>query len=434
MKKVLFISYYWPPSGGSGVQRPLKFVKYLRDFGWEPIVFTVSNGEYPELDPSLAKEIPKGIKIIYSKIFEPYTYYKKFVGQKKEDKINPNFFTQEKKGWKEKLAIWIRSNFFIPDARVAWVKPSIKKLTQYCKENQVDVIITTGPPHSAHLIGLVVKENTGIPWIADFRDPWTNIDFYSNLSLTQWADAKHRKLEKKVLQNADKVLMVGETWGKELEEIGKRSVTIISNGFDPDDFDQSIIDLDAKFSIVHLGMFSKGRNHEVLWKALSQLCNENQDFANDLELCFYGKYDISAVEYMNKYKLKNFTKFHSYIPHHEIVKVQKRAQVLFLSVNNTPNVKGIITGKIYEYLAVNRPILCIGDTTGDAAKVIQETKSGYISGFEDLETLKSNISQLYTQYKNPSLAIKSNDIEKYSRKYLTGMLAQSLDSVIKPVN
>lgn len=430
MKKVLFISYYWPPSGGSGVQRPLKFVKYLREFGWEPVVYTSSNGEVPEIDQSLLKEVPEGITVLKQPILEPYSIYKFFTGKKGKEKIDPNFFSRKKVGWKDKLAIWIRSNFFIPDARQWWINPSTKYLVDYIKENKIDAIISTGPPHSMHLIALNLKRKTGLPWLADFRDPWTNIDYFKNLILTEASRKKHQRLEKEVLAEADKVIIVGKTWGEELEVIAERKVDIITNGYDEADFQLNPRpELDAKFSIVHLGMFSKGRNHEVFWKVIKNIADENADFKNDILLKFYGKYDVSAVEYMNKYDLGFCTGFYEYVPHNEIIKVQYSSQVLYLSVNDTPNVKGIMTGKVFEYMAVKRPILCIGPNNGDAAEIINSTKSGFVSEFLDEVTLKQNILKLYYNYKNNIHFEGGVGLEQFTRKGLTKQLATFLNEI-----
>lgn len=429
-KKVLIISYYWPPAGGSGVQRALKFVKYLPEMGWDPIVYTPSNGEMPEQDLSLMKDISPNLVKLTQPIFEPYTIYKLFTGKRLKDKINPNFFTQKKSGIKDKLAIWIRSNFFIPDARMWWIKPSISYLEKYLKDNKIDAVISTGPPHSMHLIALGIKEKLNIPWLADFRDPWTNIDFFKELTLTSWAEKKHKQLEKKVLTKANCVVSVGKTWAEELEVIAERKVVVINNGFDPSDFELSTpIPLDNNFSIVHLGMYSKGRNHEVLWKAVAELCAEDEGFKNEVKLKFYGKYDVSAIEYMQKYQLENQTEFFEYVPHSEIIKVQFASRVLYLSVNDTPNVKGIMTGKVFEYLAVKRPILCVGPEDGDAAEVLKNTGVGLISSFTDLSKLKENIKILYQQYKAGADVVNGSQIEQYSRKTQTAQLATLLERI-----
>ena len=240
MKKVLIITYYWPPSGGAGVQRWLKFVKYMRQFGWEPVVYTAENPEIPVVDTSLEKEIPEGITVLKIPIWEPYSIYKKFIGRKKEDKINASFLSETKKaGLTEKISVWIRGNFFIPDARRFWIKPSIKFLETYLSENKIDYVISSGPPHSMHLIALGLKRKFPLlKWLADFRDPWTNIDFYEKLMLTPMADKKHHRLELSVIKSADCVLSIGSSMSEEFKEMYKASgginfskFKVITNGF-----------------------------------------------------------------------------------------------------------------------------------------------------------------------------------------------------------
>ena len=219
MKKVLIITYYWPPSGGAGVQRWLKFVKYLREFGWEPIVYTPENPEAPAVDESLLKDIPKNLTAIKRPIWEPYNLYKNFIGQKKDERINAGFLTEKKKpGLAEKISVWVRGNWFIPDARKLWITPSIKFLSDYLKRNPVDAIVSTGPPHSMHLIALGLKKKLNLPWLADFRDPWTNIDFYDKLMLTKASDVKHKKMELDVLKNANIITAIGWSMADDLKK------------------------------------------------------------------------------------------------------------------------------------------------------------------------------------------------------------------------
>ena len=220
-RKVLIITYYWPPSGGAGVQRWLKFVKYLPNLGWEPVVYTVENGEYPVMDKSLNEDVSAALKVIKTPIWEPYNIYKKISGRNKNDTINSGFLAESKKSkFSENLGKWVRGNFFIPDARKYWIKPSIKYLSNFLNDNPADLIISSGPPHSTHLIAMDLKNKFQIPWVSDFRDPWTNIDFYKELKLTNWADAKHKRLEKHVLTNSDLVLTVGNQLKQELIELG----------------------------------------------------------------------------------------------------------------------------------------------------------------------------------------------------------------------
>jgi len=217
-KKALIITYYWPPGGGAGVQRWLKFVKYLREFGWEPVIYTPENGEMPVIDSSLEKDVPDGVTVIRRPIWEPYSLYKKFVGAGKDEKINTGFLTEKKRpGLAEKLSVWMRGNLFIPDARKYWIKPSVKFLRSYLKKNPVDVIISTGPPHSMHMIALPLSRELNVPWVADFRDPWTNIDYYKDLKLTKSADRKHHQMEKEVVTGATGIVVVGQRMKEEFE-------------------------------------------------------------------------------------------------------------------------------------------------------------------------------------------------------------------------
>ena len=426
MKKVLIITYYWPPSGGAGVQRWLKFVKYLREFGWEPIIYTPENAEMPSLDNSLIKDVPEGVEVLKTPIWEPYDAYKKLVGQKKEEKINAGFLSENKKPKRtEKLAVWIRGNFFIPDARKFWIKPSVEYLKNYLKDNPVDVIISTGPPHSMHLIAKEIKRSLEIKWVADFRDPWTNIDFYKDLMLSSTADKKHKRLEKEVLQEADVVLSVGATLGKELTELGATRSEVITNGYDLEENVESV-PLDEKFSIAHIGTMTKSRNPIVLWNVLSSLVNQNEKFKERLEIKLVGKVDISVMDSIEKHGLSNYVRKIDYLPHDEVILEQRKSHLLLLVVNNTPNAKGILTGKFFEYMSSGRPTLCIGPKDGDVAEIIKETQVGEVFENSENEKLGSYILESFAgEIENDS----NPSIEKYSRRELTKNLASILDSL-----
>ena len=427
MKKILIITYYWPPSGGAGVQRWLKFVKYLREFGWEPIVYTPENPEAPAIDHSLEKDIPENLTVLKTKIWEPYTLYKKFTGQKKEEKINAGFLTEKKKpAIVEKISVWIRGNWFIPDARKFWIVPSVKFLTEYLQKNPVNAIVSTGPPHSMHLIALGLKRKLNIPWLADFRDPWTNIDFYDKLMLTKRADTKHRKLEKEVLENADKVATVSWNWAKDFEKIYKRDYDVITNGYDEDDFPKDEAVLDKKFSIVHIGAMNSDRNPHLFWEALKELLKENSSLKNDLHIRLIGKNDISVIRSIEENELNNYTEINSYLPHDEVLRTICTSRVLLLPLNDTPNTLGIIPGKLFEYLASKRPVFAIGKITGDAARIIQETNSGVICDFKDKEMMKEKLLNLYEKFKSNNSFVHSENIITYSRKNKTADLCNLL--------
>ncbi|MCK4639299.1 MAG: glycosyltransferase family 4 protein [Bacteroidales bacterium] len=431
MKKVLIITYYWPPSGGAGVQRWLKFVKYLREFGWEPIVYTPENPEAPDIDNSLEKDIPDNLTVIKRKIWEPYTAYKKFIGQEKEQKINAGFLSENKKPkLSENISVWIRGNFFIPDARKFWIKPSVKFLTNYLKNNPVDAMISSGPPHSMHMIALGLKQRLGIPWLADFRDPWTNIDFYDDLKLSKYADKKHHALEQKVLKNADSVVLVSNGMADDFNKIYHRNYEVITNGYDSDDISNgSKIELDKKFSISYIGTMVKTRNPISFWKAINQIINLNKEFAKNIEIKLIGKIDYSVQQSIEEFQLQKYITKINYLPHNEVIKLQKQSQVLLLLINNTPNAKMILTGKFFEYMASHRPILCIGPSNGDAVRILKETNSGLQSDFQDVKKIKENILNFYQLYKNQELSSDIKNIENYSRKGLTNRLVNVLNGI-----
>ncbi len=433
LKKVLIITYYWPPSGGGGVQRWLKFVKYLKNFGWQPIVYIPANPEYPVEDLSLLEDVPKDLMILRGKIWEPYAFYKKFTGKKKEDKIQTAFLTEEKTKFHflEDIAIWIRGNLFIPDARKFWVKPSVRFLSGFLNQHKIDALVTTGTPHSAHLIGLQLKKKLGITWLADFRDSWTNIDFYDALKLGSRADRIHHQMEKTVLEQADAVTVVAPGMVKEFGEIVSRDYDVITNGFDEEDIieSQNIKPDRTHFTLAHIGSLTKTRNAENLWKVLSELTNENQSLADKLEVKNVGKIDRDIVTSLEEHGLTPYVKRVDYIPHQEVIIEQKKAAVLILLSNNTPNTKLMIQGKLFEYLASGRPIICIGPPDGDTAKIIRQSNCGAVFDFNETAGLKKEILKLFKEFSEGKEATKCKGVQQFERKNLTAKMAAVLDRV-----
>ena len=433
MKKVLIIVYYWPPAGGGGVQRWLKFVQYLPEMGWEPIVYTAEDADYPLLDPSLEAEVPEGTTVIRQPIWEPRKLYQKFTGggKKKEGESSTDeVFYLKKRSWKQNLSLWIRGNFFIPDARTFWVKPSVRFLEQYLKEKPVDAIITTGPPHSLHLIGRQLRKLTQIPWLADFRDPWTEIEFYDKLMLTPWADRKHKKLEKAVIQEADAVSMVTYHWADKFREMGAKKSVMITNGYDEKDFAGEDPPLSEHFVLAHVGTLALDRNPSTLWQALADLSKELSGFQDHLRIQLVGKTDPGVIRSAEEYGLGEQIINSGYVGHEEAVDIMRSAQILLLLINQSAaNAKGRMTGKIFEYLAANRPIFCIGTLDGDPARVIRDTQSGVTCEFDDLESIKSSLLKMYLKFKAGKLKVESADYERFSRKNTTRQLAEVLGEI-----
>lgn len=431
-KRILIITYYWPPAGGAGVQRWLKFVKYLPQFNWTPIVYTPLNGEYPVLDPSLAQEVPPEAIVLRTRIREPYSWYKRFVGQKKEEKINSSFLSQsEKPALREKLARWIRGNFFIPDARKSWIKPSVRYLEDYLSENPVDVVVSTGPPHSMHLIALNIKKKLNLPWIADFRDPWTKIDFYRDLMLTRLADRKHHRLEKAVIRQADRVLTINQFMLHDFNRIVPGKCLYLPNGFDPDDLKTPKKRPDKKFIIVYAGSLPPSRNPLTLWTVLEKLTREVPEFANDLILKLIGSADISVKKALEEHHLSQVVEWISYLPHDELLEQESYASLLLLIINRTPYAEGIVTGKLYEYLLAGRPILCLGPENGEAASILKETGAGQTADHNNEEGIEHLILKFYEDFKKGHQYLPTEKINKYSRKHLTKKLVEILNRMIK---
>lgn len=439
MKKVLILTYYWPPSGGAGVQRWLKFTKYLRKYGWEPVIYTAENAEYPVLDPSLSKDIPPGITVLKRPIWEPYQLYKKLTGQRKNDRVYSGFLNDKRKNnWSYKLSLWLRANIFIPDARRFWIKPSIRYLRNWLKQNPVDLIVSTGPPHSMHLIALGLKKHTGLPWLADFRDPWTNIDFAADLPFTRYSLKKNRFLERTVLQNADQVVVVSNHMQEEFTIPNGAPVSVITNGFDPDDYlvAESFLRKDQLFSIVHTGSLNNRRNHPALWRVLKKLCQENAEFSEKLKIRLIGKNDISVRESIKENSLEEKTEWIDYLPHEQIIAEQKSATILLLSINNFGDgkngfysPKGTLTGKLFEYLASARPILMIGPAESQAAEIIKNCKAGDVADFEDESKIKAICEGWFIRFKKGMLETERGLINQFSRVELTGKMVEIFDSL-----
>jgi len=396
------------------------------------VIYTPENPELPEADTSLEKDIPEGVEIIRRPIWEPYLIYKRLAGLKKGDKLGAGFVNTKKKPGKLKaISLWIRGNFLIPDPRCFWIKPSVAFLTQYLQANPVDAIVSTGPPHSMHRIALQLHRKTRIPWLADFRDPWTNIDFYKELQLTSIADRIHHKMELEVLKEATRVTVIGPYMATDFKRLYERPYQIITNGFDPDDTGHPLaVQPKGKFSISHIGTMAASRNPVSLWKALRQLSMEIPGFIEDLEICLTGNVDIVITESIFSYSLDCNLNRIDYLPHDKVIDLQKNSAVLLLQINNTPNARMILPGKFFEYMASGRPILCIGPTDGDSATIIKETGCGLTAGFDDVALIKKHLETFYTAYKKKELVVSPAEINRFSRPELTQRMAALLNEMI----
>ncbi|UAM96673.1 glycosyltransferase family 4 protein [Polaribacter litorisediminis] len=418
--KVLIITYYWPPAGGSGVQRWLKFVKYLQNFGIEPIVYTVDDARYPKEDDSLRKEIPEGITILKQPIWEPTDlfFWKKKKQQKKDVSNSTN----------SGVLSFIRGNFFVPDPKIFWVRPSVKFLENFLKENKVDVLISSGPPHSMHLIAHQLQQKTNVKWLADFRDPWSNLYYNKEFKQSQFAITRNKKLESTILKNADCVLTVSNSLKNEFEKQAKR-VEVITNGFDNEVLVSKAIALDKKFSISYIGLLPKQSNPKLFFSALQKICIENADFKKDLKLNFIGDISDEVKNEIQIHKLSENTAFFGYVSHKKAIEYQQKAQVLLLLIPNIKNAHGILTGKLFEYLTTNRPIFAISPDNKDLEEILEQTNTGFMLDYNNELKIKEAIEAMYHRYKEGFLGVDSKNIEKYHRKQLTKELAIIIKSL-----
>lgn len=423
-KKVLIITYYWPPAGGPGVQRWLKFVKYLPEFRIEPIVYCPENPNYPIMDESLVNEIPENITILKQSISEPYGLANLF-SKGRAKKISTGVIPKEKKqSLIEKAMLYVRGNYFIPDARKNWVKPSVAFLSEYISYHQIETIITTGPPHSLHLIGLQLKARLGVKWLADFRDPWTTIGYHKALKLTDASKAKHKDLERKVLNTADKIIVTSNHTKNEFEAKTKQPISVITNGYDSHNV--KVEEKDIMFTLSHIGSLLSDRNPMVLWEVLSELINENDEFSKAFKLQLIGVVSDDVVESIRQNGLKNHLDVLGYVNHEDAIKFQMKSQLLLLIEIDSEDTKAIIPGKVFEYLISETPILAIGPKDADVEHIIKSTNTGTYYTYNQKTELKTQILDYFNAFKNESLKVNAIGLQPYSRKALTQKLSEIL--------
>lgn len=431
-KKVLVITYYWIPAGGSGIQRWLHMTKYLPLFGWQPSIFAPENAHYQVYDQELAKEMLQGIDIYTCKLKDAAALYSRVFGKSKKHKIGQGMTTAgKKKSLVQQLAFWLRGNIFIPDPRVTWVRPSVKKIVRLIDKEHFDAIVTTGPPHSVHLIGKLVKAKTGILWLADFRDPWSKIDYLEQLSPGRRAMRIIRRLENDVLTSADVVVTIGKTLAGELKDLGAQRVEVVENGFDPQILEQKMAEANTKdFIISHTGVLPNSRNPQVLWEVLSEKVRNNAAFSERLKIVLAGKVDEGVIVNIEEKGLSNYLQVKGMVSHAEAIEIQQSSAVLLLVVNEAVNAKGIVTGKVFEYMANSRPILAIGPSDGDLSEILKKNNSQVYS-YNDIAGVSSFIENVFGRWMSgDSVNTQYPHFMDYSREQLASKIAEILNKKI----
>lgn len=428
MKRVLVIAYYWPPSGGSGVQRWVKFVKYLTGYGWEPVIFAPEGADYPSLDPSFEAEVPSSVEVLRGPIWEPYAAYRKLTGAKSTQVTE---ISSGPKTWKQRLSLWIRANIFVPDPRVGWVKPSVKQLRKYLEEKPVDVIVTTGPPHSVHLIGQRLHRETGIPWIPDFRDPWSRMYYLKYLPMTGRTWRKLRHQEQTVLDECSAVLTCTPLVQEEFAAQTRTPVACITNGYDEEDFAGPAPEPDGHFNLTHTGLFAADGNPLQLWKVLGKMAASEPGFKEDLRIRLIGKVDREVLEAIADAGLEANVVALGPCNHATAVREQRSATVLLLPLRNDPQYAPILPGKLFEYLAARRPVLGIGQEDGAMARVLFSAHAGITADWENAAPIRAFLATAWRQHCEGEVSATGGDITAYSRRATARALAQLLDKVSK---
>ncbi|MFC2081215.1 glycosyltransferase [Bacteroidota bacterium] len=430
-KRVLIITYYWPPSGGVSVHRCLKFAKYLRGFGWEPVVYVPRNAHYPYLDRSTLKDIPKGLEVIRGRIFEPFKFFKLITGRKlKDPMINPIHARDKKPNLLESLSIWARGNFFIPDARSLWIRPSVRRLSTYLHKNPIDAIFSDGPPHTNTVIACRIAKKFGIPWLADFQDPWTQVDYYHLFPLGKRADRKHRRLEQETFQTASKITIASPTWKKDLEKIGARNVDVLYYGYDEDDFKDMDSTPFSHFTITHAGILGYDRNPEKVFEALADLKKEIPAMQDKLKITLAGVVDMSVKKTIAEYGLEESVEYPGTVSKPEAIEMVSRSHILLLPLNRAANIKGRMPGKFYEYLRAGRSILALGPPDSDIGEILTETNQGKCLNYNDFNGIKEYLKTIFSQYLKGDIQASVVNVESFSVEEQTSKLAKYLDELV----
>ncbi len=429
MKKALLLTYYWPPGSGPGVQRWLKFCKYLVELGWEIEVITVENGSYPSTDSSLLDDVPEDLRVFRTKTIEPFAVYNALRGKSGKQvevgmsnlKGKPSLF--------KRISNYVRANFFVPDARVGWNTYAFPMAIKRIKAFQPDLIITTGPPHSTHLMGARLKRMFSLPWVADFRDPWTTIYYNAYLNRTTRTQEKDKSLEDQVLKTADGIVVASTGMQEEFEARTQR-ITFIPNGFDPKDFEQTVTEIPEKMRLAYVGNLKSNQNIYGFWLALSSLSPEQR---SSVELEITGNMAADVKESIASYALEDLIKVKAFVPHREAIERMLNAHVLLLPIPQSENNKSILTGKLFEYLATRRPILAIGPTGGNAADILRDVEKADMIDYKDVQAITQRFDQLLNTFseKQGQHWTSGNDAYlKYSRKETAKTLSEFMQELV----
>ncbi len=431
MKRILFVVYNFPPAAGAATQRVLKFLKYLNLFGYKTYVLTVDNVDYPDLDFTLMEKIPSETKVIRTKYWTPFGIYRKITGRKSNEKIPVAFIKDNHKSLAERISVFLRLNIFLPDAKIGWLPYAVKAGKKLINDEKIDVVISSGPPHTTHLIAKSLKRKTKIKWIADFRDPWTDIDYYSGMKRTKLAEWIDSKLERSVLKNADFVIAASEGYLNIIKSKGVKNIyEVITNGFDPEDFKNIELKQLNKFTITYTGNMPSTRNPENLWNAIEELVNENQTFAQNFEFHFAGVMDDEIRLKIKHMKFYSHFVDHGYLSYDKVLDLTFNSHLLIMIVNRVATSKEILPGKMFEYIASGNFIMVIGPENGVSAKLVKYVNQGEAIDYDNKNRMKQLIFELFEKWRHKKLhKLDSPMKSEFTREMITRKLEQIILSL-----
>jgi hypothetical protein len=432
---VLILTYYWPPAGGPGVQRFLKFARYLRDFGWEPVVVTPRNGSYPYTDPSLAADVPEDLEVIRTGTLEPFALYNRLTGKKGKAVGVAMTGYKDDASAVQRLAKWVRANAFIPDARVGWKRYAVAAARRRIAAGGIDAVITTGPPHSTHLAGRALKARPvggrPLPWVADFRDPWTTVYYNAFFPRSARTERVDRGLETAVLREADHTVVISPGMGREFEDRA-RALSVIHNGFDEADLYAGERPATEHFRLAYVGNMKPNQQVPGLWRAAAEAAAASEAFRRDFRVRFTGSLDPGVEARIREAGLGAHLETEGFVDHAEATRRMALASMLLFVIPESADNGRILTGKVFEYLASGVRMLSVGPTDGDAARLLAEAGRPGMLDYADRDGMRAALLAAHRDWlaggRRP-LADPDGDYLRFSRRALTGRLAALLDGL-----
>ena len=402
----------------------MKFVKYLPEYNIKPILYIPENPNYPIYDYSLNDEVSENLEIIKN----PITEISNIISNSKSLNLirSGNIPNPKEQSLFQRLLFFIRGNLFIPDMKILWKNKSIDFIENYLSKTKIDVVITTGPPHSLHLIGYELKKRLNIKWISDFRDPWVNLNYLNRFHLLPSVKRRHKKLRDKVLINSNSVIVTSEKLKKLYKEIAP-NIFKITNGYD---YEYSTVNIDSKFSISHIGSLYPERNPKYLWDIIDEICINNEEFRSNLQINFIGNTSEKIIKYLSNKTFKSCIKFFDYVDYKRAIEFMCSSQILLMVEENDNDSSYAIPGKLFDYLNSKRPIIAIGPDKSEVNQILYDTNAGKFFNYNESINLKLHIENLYNQYEMGSISYDAKNISIYRRKNLT----EELSKIIKKVS